>query len=92
MGKTPYGVPIIFMYTNFKMNLSTRKRLELRARQAHRVLVVEKDSVLLHFKVQMLHPPGRGVETAGVATTAGKELQTLHSHRTRSMKARRNCL
>ena len=70
---------------NAKMKQSSHKKLELGARQAHRILVVEKDPVLFHFNVEAQIQYGFDVKTAGNGATGWAELSAINYTRAKSI-------
>ena len=78
MGKTPHIARNVLVLRKFQMNQSVSEPLESRARQPHRILVVEKDPFLLQFNVEVLIRHGYEVKTAEDGATAWKELQAFN--------------
>jgi len=60
------------------MNESANGRIEVRARQPNRILVMEEDPLLLHLNVEVLIQHGYEVKDAEDGATAWKELQALN--------------
>ena len=85
MGKTPHSTRSILVQNNAKMKQSSHKKLELGARQAHRILVVEKDPVLFHFNVGVQIQHGFDVKTAGNGATGWTELPAINYTRAKSI-------
>jgi len=85
MGKTPQGGRGSLVQNNLKRNQSSYKQWELGARQSPRMLVVEKDPVVLQLKVEVLSQHGGGLKTAEAGAAAWAESQAIHHHRAKSI-------